>query len=381
MAVRRRRDRDPETGEVRETWMIDVRFTHADGRKERVRARAPVQTRRGAEEYERQVRASLLDGTFGKVVARAPTLAEFAPRFIEGHAEANRQKASGIESKRSHLRTHLLPRLGGRPLDQITEADVQALKGALRKKAPKTVNNVLSTLNKLLKVAVKWGARGGGIDALPVQIELLKTAPAEMEFYEEEVFQRLVDGAAAYDERAGLTVLLGGDAGLRMGEMAALEWGDLDFKRGHLHVRRQEWRGVVGLPKGGKPRTVPMTDRLASALLAHRHLRGPRVLLRDDGRSVTRKVFWLWVRAGQRRAGMEQDGKIHVLRHTFCSRLAAAGVPAKAIQELAGHVHITTTQRYMHLAPAAKDAAIVALEALQRRGTAGAQRRSAEEES
>ena len=53
---------------------------------------------------------------------------------------------------------------------------------------------------------------------------------------------------------------------------------------------------------------------------------------------------------------------VHVLRHTFCSHLAMRGAPARAIQELAGHQDLATTQRYMHLSPAALDAAIRLLE-------------------
>ncbi len=49
---------------------------------------------------------------------------------------------------------------------------------------------------------------------------------------------------------------------------------------------------------------------------------------------------------------------VHILRHTFCSHLAMRGAPARAIQELAGHQDLATTQRYMHLSPAALDAAI-----------------------
>ena len=57
-----------------------------------------------------------------------------------------------------------------------------------------------------------------------------------------------------------------------------------------------------------------------------------------------------------RRAGVKPG--VHILRHTFCSHLAMRGAPAKAIQELAGHQNLMTTQRYMHLSPAALDAAI-----------------------
>ena len=53
---------------------------------------------------------------------------------------------------------------------------------------------------------------------------------------------------------------------------------------------------------------------------------------------------------------------MHILRHTFCSHLSMRGAPPKAIQELAGHADLTMTQRYMHLSPAALDAAIGLLE-------------------
>ena len=55
-------------------------------------------------------------------------------------------------------------------------------------------------------------------------------------------------------------------------------------------------------------------------------------------------------------------GQIHILRHTFCSHLAMKGVPAKMIQELAGHADLTTTMRYMHLAKGSKEAAIKVLD-------------------
>jgi site-specific recombinase XerD len=63
--------------------------------------------------------------------------------------------------------------------------------------------------------------------------------------------------------------------------------------------------------------------------------------------------------AAQRRAGLkETNGGVHILRHTFCSHLAMKGAPTMAIKALAGHASLGTTQRYMHLSPAAKDSAI-----------------------
>ena len=72
------------------------------------------------------------------------------------------------------------------------------------------------------------------------------------------------------------------------------------------------------------------------------------------------KVIQVLGRRTARRANVKPG--IHILRHTFCSHLAMRGAPARAIQELAGHQDLGTTQRYMHLSPAALDAAIRLLE-------------------
>ena len=55
--------------------------------------------------------------------------------------------------------------------------------------------------------------------------------------------------------------------------------------------------------------------------------------------------------------------RTHTLRHTSCDHLAMRGAPARVIQQLAGHSSLATTQRYMHLSPAATEAAIALLEA------------------
>ena len=90
-----------------------------------------------------------------------------------------------------------------------------------------------------------------------------------------------------------------------------------------------------------------MTERLAAALQAHRHMRGPRVLYDDATVPTvpTPKVVRIWMERAQRRAGLPVTGGVHVLRHTFCSHLAMQGAPAKAIQELAGHANLTTTRQ------------------------------------
>ena len=205
----------------------------------------------------------------------------------------------------------------------------------------------------LLKMAVAWDV----IDRMPCTIRLLPVPKDEAAFYDFDEYERLVAAAEAIDARAHLIVLLGGEAGLRCGEMMALEWTDIDLTKRQLCVQRSDWKGHVTTPKGGRLRYVPMTLRLAAALKAHRHLRCPRVLCQTGGIPLTQKVVQDWARRSERRAGLMKQG-VHILRHTFCSHLAMMGAPARAIQDLAGHADLGTTQRYMHLSPTAIESAI-----------------------
>jgi integrase len=281
-----------------------------------------------------------------------PTLREFAPRFIEHYARANRQKPSGIAAKQTILSTHLISTLGDRSLNAIGNEDVQELKRRLEDKAAKTVNNVLSVLNVLLKSAVEWEL----IDRVPCTIRLLKTPKTSAQYHDFDPFDRLVEAARRLDGRTTLIVLLGGEAGLRCGEIMALEWKDVDLNNRQLKVERSDWKGHVTSTKGGRVRYVPMTVRLAQALQQHRHLRGRRVLCQDNGAPMTQKIVQDQVRRAAQLANVQSG--VHILRHTFCSHLAMRGAPARAIQTLAGHQDLSTTQRYMHVSPAVVEDAI-----------------------
>jgi integrase len=345
-------------------WEVDIRVVTPDGARQlRERKRAPVSSRtaavRWAEGLERVLFERLMSPPLEKAPPKeVPTFREFAPRFVDGHARANRQKPSGIAAKETILNIHLVPLLGSKRLDAITTEEVQRLKHRLRDRAPKTVNNVLTTLNMLLKKAVEWDV----IERMPCAVKLLPVPKPSMGYYDFDEYERLVDGAArGSDPNELMIVLLGGEAGLRCGEMMALEWRDLDLSKRQICVARSEWKGHVTTPKGGRLRYVPMTARLATALRDGRHLRSARVLCRGTAPLSADAVKHCVERAA-RRARLSESG-VHRLRHTFCSHLAMRGAPARAIQELAGHKDLITTQRYMHLSPAALDAVIRLLEA------------------
>jgi len=110
---------------------------------------------------------------------------------LEGHAQANRQKPSGIAAKERILRVHIVPLLGSKKVDAVTTEDVQRLKICLKDKAPKTVNNVLTVFNVLLKKAVEWDV----IERMPCTIRLLHVTPKTVPFHD---FDRPLDAELAF---------------------------------------------------------------------------------------------------------------------------------------------------------------------------------------
>ena len=137
-------------------WEVDIRVVTPDGTREfRVRKRAPVSSRSAAARWaaarERVLFERLLSPPKDQPRKEVPTLEDFAPRFVDGHARANRQKPSGIASKTTILRLYLIPAFGRKHLDAIKSEDVQRLKAQLEIKSPKTVNNILAVLSILLR--------------------------------------------------------------------------------------------------------------------------------------------------------------------------------------------------------------------------------------
>jgi integrase len=344
-------------------WEVDVLWRAPNGKRHRDRKRVVVTSKTAAQSWgEARERELLVHGP-SRRPKEVPTLEAFVPRFIDGHARANRHKPAGIAQKESALRVHLIPRLGHKRLDTITTEDVQRLKHGLKDKAIRTVNNVLTVLSMMLKKAAEWGV----IDTVPCTVRLLKVPEGSLAFYDFDDYDALVQASARVSPNAHVIVLLGGDAGLRGGEMRALEWTDVNLKKRQLRVERNEWHGQVTSTKGNRVRYVPMTVRLAAALQQYRHLRGPRVLCHDDGRPLAEHVMTDLLAKVGRRATVRINGP-HILRHTFCSHLAMKGAPARAIQDLAGHRDLTTTQKYMHLSPNAVADAIRLLDGPGARG-------------
>lgn len=220
----------------------------------------------------------------------------------------------------------------------------------------KTVNNVTAVLSSLMRYAV----RNKVIEPFDLTFNI-KSQDTEIVAVAADDVDRLL--SACTDLRYRAAILLASDAGLRVGEIRALTWPDVNEIAREITVSRSLDRSnALTETKGWERRVIPVSDRLWTALRALDHSRRhviPRLdrdlPLRYDGvRDAIRDLY--------ARARVTPPPKPwHSLRHTFCTELARAGVPVNVIKELAGHKSIETTLRYMHTDRAAKRSAIDAL--------------------
>jgi integrase len=333
-----------------------------NGKRIRERRKSPLTsksaTQRWAEQRERELFDQAMAPEPTPEKKHAPTVAVFAPRYMAHCEKALRQKASTLESKTCSQRKWILPVMGELTLDEITTARVNALKAELSVVGWSAGNNVLRCLSNMLVIAIDELCV---LDAMPCRIKTFKRVRVEKGFYNPAQLESLY-AVATPSELVAL--LLGSHAGLRCGEVIALQRADIDWERNRIHVQRSRVRGVLGLPKGNRPRWQPMTARLRAALAAlPPRIDSPWVLHMPNGLPLMkRSQLSAWFKACEQRAGFEAHGLTHKHRHSYASNLAETVSNPRVLMELCGHASIVTTQGYIHAAEGAAGDAVKVLD-------------------
>jgi len=140
-------------------------------------------------------------------------------------------------------------------------------------------------------------------------------------------------------------------AGLRMGEILALRWRDIDFSRRTIHVRENWTRGETTTPKSGAERAVPMAEEVAQRLARigqrdHFTADGDLVFCTSGGRHFGYRSLKDRYRSALRAAELREDFRFHNLRHTFGSTVIRYA-DSREVMEWMGHADLTTTRRYL----------------------------------
>lgn len=350
MSVYQRENKDSTS------WMID--FTYNDpvtGAEKRYRRAAgkEVRLKRDALALERALYEQLTTPP-----PRPEEIRKDAPfPDFAGHWKDTRRadwKPTAYRGYEQILRVHLVPAFRGKSVRSITAEDVQRYKSDRLNDdelSPKTVNNHLGVLGALFEDAITWRYA----DHNPArQVKPCRSDRVEedFDFWTAEESERFLAAVREVRPRWFPFFLTALRTGLRLGELAALRWGEVDFTSRKIHVRRSYSHGAETTPKNGKGRSIPMSAQLYTTLAEHRLAEGgaERVFLSDAGGLLTtnrvKHPFWRGIeKAGVRRI------RIHDLRHSFASQLVMAGESLYKVQRLMGHADPKMTQRYAHLRP------------------------------
>jgi integrase len=323
---------------------------------------------------EAELRRLIAETPARPVVGERLSIADLGRRYLL-ELERQGRKKSTLTAVKSILATWLEPHFGERAIDSITSADVVNLMrrmeagGCRRDKpvGPKSIRNYIGTLSALFNFAERKGWAGGN----PARGVTLPAADRneDIRFLEPEEVEALADSVVAgpYEAVDRALYVTAAMTGLRQGELVALRWRDVDWTAARIRVRQNYVLGEFGTPKSKRStRSVPMADPVAGEL--DRLSKASRS--RDDGDLVfadphtggplSKAAIVRRYRRALKAAQLDHGHRFHDLRHTFGTRMAAAGVPMRTLQEWMGHRDIETTQRYADYAPSPHEAAFVA---------------------
>ena len=312
-------------------------------------------TKRTAEAWLRDVLDQAHRGTLPGMVRTGATFADAAAEWLRYVEQERGRKASTLADYRSVVRAHFLPAFGDLPLERITGETIERwLAAQLRdgELSRRSLQKMVVLLNGIFRRARKvWKLPQNpvaDIERLPVPKR------TDIEFYSLEEVHALVRASA--EEQDGALFLTAAMTGLRMGELLARRWRDVDFATQTVRVTASYTAGTLGTPKSGLGRAVPLVDEVAQALarLAGRERwTGPDDLVfvgmageHIDGSALRRRYKKARDAAGLRPL------RFHDLRHTFGS-IAIRTADPRELQEWMGHSDFSTTQIYMHYRPRA----------------------------
>jgi integrase len=326
-----------------------------------------------AETHVTAMEHSKLDGAYIDPSAGRVPFRDYAEqwRAAQVHRLAT---AAQIET---HLRRHVYPRIGRRPLAGIRQSEVQSLVKAMASGdeeraalAPATIAVVYAWVSTIFKAAVEDRV----IARTPCRsIRLPERHEGEVRPIAVETVEQLVERMA---DRYRALVVLGAGAGLRISEATGLTTDRVDWLRRTIVVDRQLAGVDAGRPvfgpvkdKRNRPRSIPVPDVVVQALAGHvtRYGLGPDGLLFTGPRGgpLRRTTFsdsWVKV-AGP--LGIPSGDGFHQLRHFYASALIRAGESVKVVQKRLGHTSAQMTlDVYGHLWPDDDDTTRDAIQSL-----------------
>ena len=353
-------------------WFV---FVNHNGRR---KAKCVGDSRAAAVKVKQVLEAKLALGQLGlfeDAPPEMPTFGDYADSWMKDHARlvCKKSTASGYDGV---LRQYLRPKFGSTPLDAIKRNDIKGLISELITKdlARSTVRNTISVIRGIFNHAIENGLFESNPAAnLGRFTRTAKTSEVKGVALTTKEVEKFLDAATLICPAYQPVFLLAVRAGLRRGELVALQWGDIEFGRDHtdpnryLLVQHNYVHRQHTTTKSRKTRRVDMSRELRRALVDRRDARqraaklggktdiskeqvfsSPDGSILDPDNLYHRYFVPVLVASGIRKI------RLHDLRHTFGSLLIQSGASIVYVKEQMGHSSIqVTVDTYGHLIPGA----------------------------
>jgi integrase len=374
-------------GDKRAAWYAKYRLP--DGRQvkkklalawtDKGKPPANYMTKRLAEAALRTILHEADQGTLAGMRRTGATIEDAAAEYLRYVEQVGEVEPTVLRDYRGVIDGYLIPWFRGRALESIHHRDVSEYRDTLMEKGRslrampegeperegKLSNRVvirhLTVLHGVFKRAHQvWD----GLPPNPASADLVKRPRLHYDggFQTLQPEQVRLLAKHATDDQAAALYLTAAFTGLRMGELFALRWKDIDLGVARVHVRENYTGKRLKAPKSGKVRSAPLVDEVRVALngLSQRdYLDGPDDLVFPSPSGghlndmAVRRAFYKTLEAAKL-----PRIRFHDLRHCFAT-LAVQHWELPRVQGYCGHAHIATTMRYVHHSPAVEDAAIL----------------------
>lgn len=342
-------------------YVVDFWFMNGDGVWQRYRRDAEIQSEAGARAEANRRRMLAMEtgspyGTEKAAEAAVPTLEEFSKTFARTFLETDYTPATAERYR--VLCKQLCKVFGDKPLNCIDLLAWKEFEASLKKRKRRRadgrtlvgvkVRPFAAFMRTILKAAVALKVlRPDQVTDIPLppKPDKLPDAPTE-----DDLAAWLAVRPVSW---ITVAVALAAFLGVRMGEVRELRRSDFDMDLGVVRIRRAMSAGEVSTTKGKKERQVPLHPSLRQMLapLLERLGRDDLLVRNRAGKQPSRAAVLTAFKALCRKAGTK-EWSFHSLRHLFVTRLLRRGGSAIAVQMLAGHTKLETTERYAHGATA-----------------------------
>jgi integrase len=363
MSVRKRTWITAE-GEQRAAWLVDYRDATGKRRFE------TFDRKKDADEYHDKVRGDVRQGIHTPK-NKSITVAAAAEDWLS-YVKLEERERSTLEQYQQHVKLHIVPRIGGERLANLTQPRLEKFRdelvGAMSRPMAK---KVLTSLKSILRDAKRRGNVAQNV-AGDVKVKLDKRGKKKLRVgvdvpMPDEI--RQIIGAASDEDRPLLMTAT--FAGLRSSELRGLKWSDVDLKAGEIHVKRRadRWNKLGATKSASGTRTIPIGPIVVNALREWK-LRCPKGELglvfpngagkfENHSNLVQRILGPTQIAAGVvDKAGKAKYPGLHTLRHFFASWCLARpengglGLTLNEAKERLGHSSIAmTADTYGHMLP------------------------------